>query len=83
MKALLIAAALCVVATSAFAQAKEKKELQDKQRAEQDKAYKESIARIPAAKQTVVDPWSTAREPTADAATAKPAKKTPAAKPGQ
>jgi hypothetical protein len=80
---LLIVAALVVATTSAYAQADEKKALEEKRRAEQDQAYKASIQRIPA-KQAPVDPWGAAREvPSADTGTVQKTKKPPAAKPPQ
>lgn len=86
MRIFLIAAAMLLVATSAFAQRKtdEEKEKDAKRQAAEDQAYKSSIQRIPA-KQGPVDPWGAARDvPSADANTAQnKAKKPAAAKPIQ
>jgi len=69
MRALIIAAALLFAAAPAYAQpsfddGKKKdadKKLEAARQAEQDKAYKSSLQRIPAAKETVSDPWGSMR----------------------
>ena len=63
MKVLIIIAGLLFAVAPAYAQKKtdEQKKADARAEAEQDKAYKSSLQRIPA-KAAVIDPWGSARE---------------------